>query len=141
MRNSFEKGFLNKYLTGRKGEIICLELDFGALRLEYSKENGTLLFASFILDEQDQSSIGERLEFDFSTPDDPCVTFILENGVFGLQWRGGVVFWDNSYDESGEDKKLKVIKLETWVDECIKEMINPSEEILERYSFDNEEED
>jgi hypothetical protein len=57
----------------------------------------------------------------------PVVTFITENGVSGLQWSGGDVFWGHTYEDDGPPARGRKEDLGEWVDRCIDIMINPED--------------
>lgn len=139
------KGFLRTYRKGAKGAVRYLSLDFGFLKLEYDEDTdpGRLYLVSFVLDQDiDAMAVGCRLEMILSDDDEgSIVTYIAENGVAGLQWAHGGVYWGHTYDDDTGPGTIRKISLDKWVDECIDTMINPSrEDIEERRQLDGQDE-
>jgi len=148
--NSLAAGFLKKYRHGEGGggegggeALRFVELDFGLLRLEYDVDETppappALFVVSFVLSrDDDEPAIGRRLEFRVPPPPPPrsgdVVTYIGVNAVSGLQWSCGRVIWGHTYDDDSPAAEGREVDLDTWVDECIAEIINPSQELLDKY--------
>jgi hypothetical protein len=130
-RNHLPGGFLNKYRTGEKGSIQYIHLNQGYLKLEYDEEHnpGILLLVSYIRSKSNRAAaIGCRLEMALADneAEEDVVTYITENGVSGLQWAHGGVYWGHVYDDETGPVSVRMIGLDEWVDECIENMINPS---------------
>ncbi|MBN1898627.1 MAG: hypothetical protein JW827_07600 [Spirochaetes bacterium] len=143
MKNEMPEGFLQKYRNGKRKEVKYIPLKLGFLKLEYDvcDNPGILSLVSFVLEDNDEAmAVGPRLEMNL-TPDatGDVVTFITENGVSGLQWSNGRVFWGHTYDDDSPPSEGKTISLEEWIDECVDKMINPDDdEIAERKRLDRE---
>jgi hypothetical protein len=66
--------------------------------------------------------------------------FTSENGVSGLQWSAGRVFWGHTHDDDSPPSAGKRISIDDWIDECIGIMINPdTDEIEDQRRLDKEE--
>ena len=127
--NYIENGFLEKFRYSRDGRTVFLKLTSGFLRLEYysGRKRNLLKKVSFVKSESEtENATGHVLEFNL-TPDksDDRVTFIPENGISGIQWALGKAGWGHTLDLDGGDDAGREIDLDTWVDECIDDMINP----------------
>lgn len=139
--NSLPPKFLKKYREGKTDEVVYCRLSLGFLKLEYGLYDnpGTLSRVSFVLDDLDEATaIGSRLELVIGTDyREDEATFISENGVSGLQWSGGEVIWGHTYDDDTPTAPGRKISLDSWVDECVKKMINPDpRELEERRALD-----
>jgi hypothetical protein len=143
IKNSMKGNFLKNYHKGRAHEETYIPLKTGFLKLEYglNDSSGMLSLVSFVLEDNDKAmAVGRRLELLLSEDETGEVaTFISENGISGLQWSGGRVFWGHTYDDDSPPSDGKSISLDNWIDECIGIMINlDADEIEERRRLDRE---
>ncbi len=132
MTNQAAGGFLSRYRSGTKDKTLYLPLERGFLRLRYGLNDGPadLSIVSFVLEESETApAIGPRLELRFiGEPGRERVTFITENGVSGRQWSNGRAYWGNTFDDAAQPDRQRWIGLEEWVDECIEDMVNPTDD-------------
>jgi len=140
-KNKILKGFLKTYRKGKPGEVKYIPLRLGFLKLEYGlyDEPEVLSLVSFVLNDNDEAiAIGLRLEMMLGEVEGSGeVTYISENGVSGFQWSDGYVIWGHTFNDDSSPERGKKIGLDQWIDDCIAEMINPSEEELaERQKLD-----
>jgi len=132
-KNRMTGGFLKKYREGKKGSIQYISLNQGFLKLEYDEDHdpGILFLVSFIRSKSNRAiAIGCRLEMSLAgdEEEEDVVTYITENGVSGLQWAHGGVYWGHVYDDDTGPVSVRIIDLDEWVDECIENMINPTQQ-------------
>jgi hypothetical protein len=75
-------------------------------------------------------AVGCRLEMALAgnEEEEEVVTYITENGVSGLQWAHGGVYWGHVYDDDTGPVSVRMVELDEWVDECIEKMINPGQQ-------------
>ncbi|MEY2664755.1 MAG: hypothetical protein RIT04_563 [Candidatus Parcubacteria bacterium] len=127
MMNTLPNNFLTDKLKGKPNEIGFVELKGGYLKMKYD-EDGALIRVAFVLSKEEyEPSVGKQLEFSLDQSMNGTVTYIEEMGAGGFQWSEGKVIWGSTYDEV-PSSPTREISLNDWLNECLREIINPSQE-------------
>jgi hypothetical protein len=124
-KNTIPKSFLSDHKSGPKNKTLFLPLNSGFLRIKYD-DDGSIAMLHYV-QTKGGSPVGAGLEWGGSNGE--TVTFITEMGVSGTQWNNGEVFWGTTFEtDDGPMSPNRKVDLETWINECLEKMINPTQE-------------